>query len=219
MWNEASFLTHCPQPLICFVSISARDYPAVPSTSNAGHPGAILDCFRPPPPLTDRCLWQFYRPYPASLAAPLMENPPACWRPGSIPGLGRYPGEGKGYPLQCSGLENSVDWVVHGAAKSWTQLSAFHFHFTLSNIPGVQLESFSHWSPRLNSVPLLLPAIHPVREGVPSTQASSLWPVRDWAAQQEVSGGRGSQASSVFTAAPAACITSWTPPPVRSAAG
>ena len=91
MWNEASFLTHCPQPLICFVSISARDYPAVPSMSNAGHPGTILDCFRPPPPLTDRCLWQFYRPYPASLAAPLMENPPACWRPGFDPWAGKIP--------------------------------------------------------------------------------------------------------------------------------
>ena len=31
-----------------------------------------------------------------------------------IPGLGRSPGEGKGYPLQCSGLENSIDCVVHG---------------------------------------------------------------------------------------------------------
>ena len=31
--------------------------------------------------------------------------------PGSIPGLGRSPGEGNGYPLQCSGLENSMDWV------------------------------------------------------------------------------------------------------------
>ena len=31
--------------------------------------------------------------------------------PGSIPGLGRSPGEGKGYPLQYSGLENSMDWV------------------------------------------------------------------------------------------------------------
>ena len=28
---------------------------------------------------------------------------------GLIPGLGRSPGEGKGYPLQCSGLENSMD--------------------------------------------------------------------------------------------------------------
>ena len=46
---------------------------------------------------------------------------------GSIPGLGRYPGEGKGYPLQYSGLENSMDCVVLGVAKSQTQLSDFHF--------------------------------------------------------------------------------------------
>ena len=45
---------------------------------------------------------------------------------GSIPGLGRSPGEGKGYPLQYSGLENSKDCIVHGVAKSWTQLSDFH---------------------------------------------------------------------------------------------
>ena len=37
------------------------------------------------------------------------------------------PGEGKGYPLQYSGLENSMDCIVHGVAKSWTQLSNFHF--------------------------------------------------------------------------------------------
>ena len=39
---------------------------------------------------------------------------------GSIPGLGRSPGEGKGYPLQYSGLEKSMDCVVHGVAKSRT---------------------------------------------------------------------------------------------------
>ena len=39
---------------------------------------------------------------------------------GSIPGLGRSPGEGKGYPLQYSGLENSIDCIVHGVAKSQT---------------------------------------------------------------------------------------------------
>ena len=39
---------------------------------------------------------------------------------GLIPGLGRSPGEGKGYPLQCSGLENSMDSIVHGIAKSQT---------------------------------------------------------------------------------------------------
>ena len=38
----------------------------------------------------------------------------------SIPGLGRSPGEGKGYPLQYSGLENSMDCVVQGVTKSQT---------------------------------------------------------------------------------------------------
>ena len=47
---------------------------------------------------------------------------------GSISGLGRSPGEGRGYPLQYSGLENSMDSTVHGAAKSQTCLSDFHFH-------------------------------------------------------------------------------------------
>ena len=47
---------------------------------------------------------------------------------GSIPGLGRSPGEGNGYPLQHSCLENPMDrgvqWAtVHGVAKSQTQLS------------------------------------------------------------------------------------------------
>ena len=37
--------------------------------------------------------------------------------PGLIPGLGRSPDEGKGYPLQYSGLENSMDSTVHGVAR------------------------------------------------------------------------------------------------------
>ena len=48
---------------------------------------------------------------------------------GLIPGLGRSAGEVKGYPLQYSGLENSMDYTVHGVTKSWTRLSDFHFHF------------------------------------------------------------------------------------------
>ena len=40
--------------------------------------------------------------------------------PGLIPGLGRSAGEGKGYPLQYPGLENSMDCIVHGIAKSQT---------------------------------------------------------------------------------------------------
>ena len=40
--------------------------------------------------------------------------------PGSIPRVGRSAGEGIGYPLQYSGLENSMDCIAHGVAKSWT---------------------------------------------------------------------------------------------------
>ena len=46
-----------------------------------------------------------------------------------IPGLERSPEEGKGKILQYSGLENAMDCIVHGVAKSQTRLSDFHFHF------------------------------------------------------------------------------------------
>ena len=39
---------------------------------------------------------------------------------GLIPGLGGCPGDGKGYPLQYSGLENCMDYIVYGIAKSQT---------------------------------------------------------------------------------------------------
>ena len=58
--------------------------------------------------------------------------------PGSIPGPGRSPGEGNGYLLQYSCLENSMDrgtWqaMVHGITKSQTCLSDYHFHFEDAN--------------------------------------------------------------------------------------
>ena len=46
---------------------------------------------------------------------------------GSIPGLGRFPGEGNSYPLQYSGLENSMDCIAHGVAKSRTGPRDFQF--------------------------------------------------------------------------------------------
>ena len=54
---------------------------------------------------------------------------------GSVPGLGRFPGEGNGNPLQYSCLENRMDggawWsIIHGVAKSRTRLSDFTFTFT-----------------------------------------------------------------------------------------
>ena len=67
---------------------------------------------------------------------------------GSMPELGRSPREGKGYPLQYSGLENSMDCIVHAVAKSWTRSSDSHFtsflhegdqaswDFSLTGFPG-----------------------------------------------------------------------------------
>ena len=66
---------------------------------------------------------------------------------GSIPGLGRSPGEGKGYQLQYSGLENSMDCIVHGVAKSWTGLSDSHFtslHFKESSYASA-VTSYTPW--------------------------------------------------------------------------
>ena len=65
----------------------------------------------------------------ASLVAQLVKNPPAVRETWVQPGLGRSPGEGNSYPLQYSGLENFMDCIVHGVAKSQTQLSDFHFYF------------------------------------------------------------------------------------------
>ena len=56
---------------------------------------------------------------------------------GLIPGLGKPPGEGKGYPLQYSALENSMDCIVHGVAKSQTWLSDFHFHSVFTFFKGL----------------------------------------------------------------------------------
>ena len=69
---------------------------------------------------------------------------------GLIPGLGRSPGEGKGNPLQYSGLENSMDYIVHGVAKSQTRLSNFYFtaytslhafnhHYSISNFTALKI--------------------------------------------------------------------------------
>ena len=66
-------------------------------------------------------LWS--RPSSPAPTAALLCQIPLDQRSGdqsSIPGLGRLPGEGKGYPLQYSGLENSMDCIVHGVAESDT---------------------------------------------------------------------------------------------------
>ena len=57
---------------------------------------------------------------------------------GSIPGLGRSPGEGKSYPFQYSGLENSMDCIVHGVTKS-------NYHFS-------QPPKQKSWPPQTNDI-------------------------------------------------------------------
>ena len=64
---------------------------------------------------------------------------------GSIPELGRSPGEGNGYPLQHSGLENSMDCIVHGVVKSWTRLNNFHFHFLVHIIKAMVFPVVMYW--------------------------------------------------------------------------
>ena len=60
----------------------------------------------------------------------MVNDPPAMWETWvwEDPGLGRYPREEKGYPLQYSGLENSTDSVVHGVTESQTQLSDYCYN-------------------------------------------------------------------------------------------
>ena len=67
---------------------------------------------------------------------------------GYIPGSGRSSGEGKGYPLQYSGVENSMDCIVHGVAKSRARWSDFHFHFSLTSEPLGKLRK--KYKPTLN---------------------------------------------------------------------
>ena len=72
-------------------------------------------------------------------------NPGYARDVGSIPGLGRSPGEGNGHPLQHSCLEKPIDrgaWqaIVHGVAKRWTQTEqltlslSFHFHLSIGKV-------------------------------------------------------------------------------------
>ena len=62
------------------------------------------------------------------MAQPI-KNLPACRDLGSTPGFGRFPGEGKGCPLQYSCLQNSMDHIVYGVAKSQTRLKDLSLHF------------------------------------------------------------------------------------------
>ena len=82
----------------------------------------------------------------------MVKDPPAnaedAGELGSVPGLGRSPGEGNGYSLQCSCLENSMDrgaWraTVHGVTENQTRPSKKHFDFqVLCCLPSVYTISY-----------------------------------------------------------------------------
>ena len=81
------------------------------STCNAGHQGSIPGSGSS----RDRLPTPVFLGFPGGSAG--TESACNVGDLGLIPGLGRYPGKGKGYPLQYSGLENSMDCIVHRAQK------------------------------------------------------------------------------------------------------
>ena len=92
-------------------------------------------------------MYSVYRAFPCGSAS--KESAYSAGNLGSIPGLRRSHGEGKGYPFQYSGLENSMNCIVHGVTKSQTQLSDFHFHFHSAcklNKQGGNLQPVGIWN-------------------------------------------------------------------------
>ena len=89
--------------------------------------------------------------------------------PGSITESGRSPGEGIGYPLQYSGLENSMDCIVHGVAKSWTRLTFTERerYMCKINFPSAEIGSegkhLSNFGRRSQVIPRGSPVYTPVR--------------------------------------------------------
>ena len=96
---------------------------------------------------------------------------------GSIPRLGKSPGEGKGYPLQSSGLENSMDCSVHGVTKS-----DFPFHQVLLFTTDFILILFFKkiFGPCFSACGILVP-LPGIELSPPAVEARSLnhWTVRE----------------------------------------
>ena len=112
-----------------------------PHPGRAGGWGSLTHSCNPPAPalqvwlLPSLSLKATSIPTPGFLSFPRgsagKESACSAGNLGSIPGLGRSPGEGKGYPLQYSGLESSMNCTVHGVAKSQTRLSDFPSLYSL----------------------------------------------------------------------------------------
>ena len=142
-------------------------------TCNAGDPGSIPGSGISPAEGIGYPLQYSW----ASLVAHLVKNLPAMWAGdlGLIPGLGRSPEEGNGYPLQYSGLENFMELIVHGIAKSRKWLSDFHFPLVATQ-PLDLARLTKHTSLRPHSSPCGFPELR-------SHRARS-WNVLPWHAGQ-----------------------------------
>ena len=101
-----------------------------------GIPPALPSLTSPwlPEPLAITHLFTIFTVLPLGFSCGSAGNECACnaGDVGLISGLRRSPGEGKGYLLQYSGLENSMDCIAHGVRKSRTWLSRFHFLVAVS---------------------------------------------------------------------------------------
>ena len=75
------------------------------------------------------CLPSLTHISPNKMVAQMVNKPPAMRETGFGPWVGKIPGEGNGYPFQYPGLENSMDCIVHGVAKSRTRLRDSRFLF------------------------------------------------------------------------------------------
>ena len=78
---------------------------------------------------------------------------------GSVPRLGRSPGEGKSYPLQYSSLENFMDSIVHGVTKSQTWLSDFQFYTSLWGLTCLALKPEKSLWPQFQSSVVWMPQL------------------------------------------------------------
>ena len=94
------------------------------STCNVGDPSSE------DPQKTDRLATPVFLGFPGGSA--VKESAFSVGDLGSVPGLGRSPGEGKGYPLQYSGLENSIDPIVHGVTSHVSRVSCIAGRFFTS---------------------------------------------------------------------------------------
>ena len=126
------------------------------SICNAREPGSIPELGRSPgegigyPSLLGVFFYQYFL-LPVFLGFPCgsASEASACnvGDLGLIPGLRRSPGEGKGYPLQCSGLENPVDCIciAHGVTESWTWLRDSHLTTKAKKTNTPQWNHFLFW--------------------------------------------------------------------------